>query len=297
MVEQHQLTELAELARIGEQCAAPSPPSQVRARGAQRRHRRHAVIAAAVTVLAVATGGAVLSATGLNLDERPDPPVASRISAAPSPTAGSPTARTLDQTHLLATQDIPLGANYDSLVVTDPEDGRQPAELSACQDGSAADLGARQALARNFRQDRADSPAGREPELYTLTLQFDDAVAVTAAQQTYTGWLQSCAARLEDKGYRALGGGAGGTRDPITIDAGSARGEAHELIYLEPGETEENGTFETVGLLPVEDRLVIMVRVVRGMDDNTYFWGRTPVEGLQKHPFYAMMSAAANKLA
>ncbi len=192
---------------------------------------------------------------------------------------------------------MPLQANHEATVVSDPDAGRQPNKLSACQIGSAADLAATQALPRNFGPSRLDSPAGRLPEIYTLTLQFDDATQAAKAEATYARWLADCASRLDADGYRMLRPKVGDSLAPITISTGSGHGRAYDLVYSEPGEPDGGGTFENVGLLVVGDRLLIMVRVVQGQDDNAYYWGDNPVEGLGKHPFYAMMSVAAKKLA
>ncbi len=215
---------------------------------------------------------------------------------APSTTAPPP-ARILSPTDLIDAAEVPLGANHEAVVVSDPDVGRKPNKLSACQAGSATDLGATEALPRNFGPGRLDSPTGRLPEIYTLTLQFDDATQAAKAEATYTGWLVDCASTLDADGYRMLRPKVGDSLAPITVNTGSGQGRAYDLVYSEPGEPSESGTFENVGLLVVDDRLLIMVRVVQGQDDNAYYWGDNPVEGLGKHPFYAMMSVAAKKLA
>jgi hypothetical protein len=295
MAERDTFTELAELARFGEQYADPIPAAHIRARGAQRRRRRHGLVAATVAAAVVLAGGAILSGSGLGADRQPSPAVEPTISAVPQPS--TPAARRIVDTDLLTAAEVPLGPNYDTVTITNTDLGRQPDELSACQPGPASLLGARQALPRNFRGDRADSPRGRLPDIYTLTLQFDDAAQTARAQARYVGWLSDCATRLEGKGYRALRPAAGNQPQRTSIKAGQANGAVYDLVYLEPGQRAANGTFENVGLLPVGDRLVIMVRVAQGQDDNAYYLGTSPVDGLQQHPFYAMMTTAAKKLA
>ncbi|HET9873092.1 MAG TPA: hypothetical protein VFP89_10935 [Propionibacteriaceae bacterium] len=293
MAERDPLRELSELAQIGEQYADPLPPGVVRAKGTQRRRRRHALATAAVATVVAVMGGAVLSQTGLTPDNRPNPAATPAVTAVPATPTPTP-ARRLTADDLLTTAEVPLVPGAGRVVVTDPSVGRQPDQLSACQAGSAEDLGAVQKLARNFHQESADRPPVTSPDIYTLTLQFESVSDAAAALATYTEWLRTCPSRLAQAGYEVSR--TPDYRTPIPIPAGTTKGSAFAFSYLEPGASEVDGTFENVGLLPVEDRLLILVRTVQGQDDNLYYLG-DPVEGMTKHPFYAMMATAAKKLA
>jgi hypothetical protein len=292
MAEHDPLSDLDSLARMGEQYATPPlPAGEVRARGTRRRHRRQATMAVATACVAIAIGGVALNGTSFRVDERPSPAGTPAVSASPSPAA----TRQLTEQDLITAAEYPLDPNFESVVVREDGD-RKPAQLSVCQAGTPKDLGARQALPRHFMQDRSDSPPGRSPDVYTLTLQFDDASAARQALDTYTQWLRTCSERLSQQGYEMLRPARGEAPERIPIDAGAVEGSAYELVYREPGGPADSGTFENVGLLRVEDRLMVLVRVVQGQDDNAYYWDE-PVEGMAKHPFYELMSVAARKLA
>ena len=89
MAEYDLLTDLADLARVGEDYADPIPVEQVRRRAQRRRTRRRAGLVAAVVVAVVVAGGAVVSTTGLRADRVPEP-VGTPSSAVPAPMSSTP---------------------------------------------------------------------------------------------------------------------------------------------------------------------------------------------------------------
>ena len=89
MAEHDPLTDLSELARVGEDYADPIPVEQVRRRAQRRRTRRRAGLVSAVVVAVVVAGGAVVSTTGLRADRVPEP-VGTPSSAVPAPTSSTP---------------------------------------------------------------------------------------------------------------------------------------------------------------------------------------------------------------
>ena len=64
------------------------------------------------------------------------------------------------------------------------------------------------------------------------------------------------------------------------------------------GESDQDGYFESLGVTRVEDRLMLTVEVVRGMDDNVSLRpGGDPVSGMPEHPQFGLVRAAAERLA
>ena len=70
-------------------------------------------------------------------------------------------------------------------------------------------------------------------------------------------------------------------------------------IYTQQGgESDEEGFFESLGVTRVDDRLMLTVEVVRGMDDNVSLQpGGDPDNGMPEHPQFGLVRAAAERLA
>ena len=277
-----------------ERTATPIEPERVRRLGNRRRHRRHALTAAAAVVVAGLAGGVALSQTP-GLSTQVPPPVASNPTAVPStsgPTTADPTSepRALGSANLLRASDVPTSGG-PSLEVAPSGTGRDLDEVSACIPDGLSVLGATDTAARDFRY-----PEQERPAIQTVALQFADAAAARGAEQMVTGWVDDCVATLEERGATLLG-----EEKPEWVDVDTAGGPSGRFavlpIYREADEAGEDGVFESLGVTRVDDRLMLTVRVVVGMDDNVSLEAEPdPADGMQAHPQFALVAAAAERL-
>ncbi len=282
-----------------ERTTTPVEPERVRRLGDRRRYRRHALTAAAAVVVAGLAGGVVLTQTP-GLGTQVPPPVASGPTAAPlpspsgsTPSASDPTARgrALGGANLLRAGDVPTSGG-PALEVAPSGTGRSLDEVSACIPDGLSVLGATDTAARDFRY-----PGQQQPAIQTVALQFPDAPAARAAEQTVAGWVDDCVATLEDRGATVLG-----EEGPEWLDVDTAAGTSGRFavlpIYREADQSGEDGVFESLGVTRVDDRLMLTVRAVVGMDDNVSLEADPdPADGMPAHPQFALVVAAAERLA
>ncbi|MFP5282746.1 MAG: hypothetical protein ACLGIF_04775 [Actinomycetes bacterium] len=141
-----------------------------------------------------------------------------------------------------------------------------------------------------------DSPAP-PPSVYSLALQFDSAAAAGKAYADVLDWPNSCAARLRDRGYRPLGTTA--DPSPVAVEVDGRRvGQFAEITYRAESDRSEAGWFESTGVTRVHDRLMITVSLVYGQDYNVSLDPDGDRQtGLPAHPQFALMTAAADRLA
>lgn len=221
------------------------------------------------------------------------PKVAARLAGSP---IAEPAPKKLTDDLLLSAKDVPVAQNAESVELTADGEGRSVDALSACQKESLTSLGATQVASRNFRFAGGFRPETGDPDLYTATLQFENAGQSNSAERIVAGWMNDCRATLRAKDY-TVGQPTGDTITSVPVETDVMMGDLYNVIYLEPGAPQEEGYFENVGTLVVGDRLVIMVRVHQGSEDYGYYDDpEEPVDGMQPHPFLAMMKRAATLL-
>lgn len=219
------------------------------------------------------------------------PKISARLAGAPVP---EPAPKKISDKELLAAKDVPLSQRAKRIVITADGEGRGVKQLSECQKESLTALGATQVKSRNFRFEGNDIPASGDPDLYTATLQFENAGLANEAEREVAGWMNDCRATLQAKDY-TVGQPSGDTITSVPIETDTGLGDLYNVIYTEPRANPQEGVFENVGTLVVGDRLVVMVRVYRGYEDYGYYQ-EEPVDGFQPHPFLAMMKRAATLL-
>ncbi|SDS20837.1 hypothetical protein SAMN04488543_1281 [Friedmanniella luteola] len=297
----HDLDQLLRgLSADAEHGATPLDPVRVRRLGARRRHRRHAATAAAAAVVVALAGGGLLTQLPGRDDTAP-PPVASAVpsrpAASPAPDAPStvpPTpARTVGTATLLRAADVPTRGG-PALEIAPTGTGRVPDELSACIPDGLAPLRASGQAARDFRH-----PGQEQPAVQTLALQFADPGAAQRAERVVRGWVDDCAATLEDHGNTLLDAPGDPVRVEVTTPAGTSGEFAVVPVYTQQGgESSQEGFFESLGVTRVDDRLMLTVEVVVGMDDNVSLQpGGDPAGGQPEHPQFGLVRAAAERLA
>ncbi len=307
-----------------ERTTTPVEPERVRRLGDRRRHRRHALTAAAAVVVAGLAGGVVLSQTP-GLTTQVPPPVASgptavpvpvptapapsastsvpaptdpTASGGPTPSATSPSSpdptsetRRLGTANLLRAGDVPTSGG-PALEVAPQGTGRDLDEVSVCIPDGLSVLGATDTAARDFRY-----PEQERPAIQTVALQFVDAAAAREAEQTVENWVDDCVATLEDRGATVLG-----EQGPEWLDVDTTAGTSGRFavlpIYREADQSGEDGVFESLGVTRVDDRLMLTVRANVGMDDNVSLEAEPdPADGMQPHPQFGLVAAAAERLA
>lgn len=304
MADHDPLTDLRQLARAGEQAARPLSAQRTRALGDRRRARRQVGLGAAAVALAAVAGGAVLSLTGLGLDGSPEPAQTPRVvTASPQPT------RTLTPANLIGPEQVPT-YGPERVGIAAPGLGRPTDQSSPCIPNGLSELGATTVLSRNFhyldpaaRGGVGRAPSGAPtpqaskvpPSVYTTALQFADPAAAQRAYDQVVAWRDGCETRLAQRGYTV--GNRAATWVPVH-GGNRELGRFADLTYTEPGVTSENGVFESLGLTRVADRLMITVTVTSGMDHNrAYDPSGDPANGLSAHEQYALITAAAGRLA
>lgn len=308
MSERDPLQDLSELARYGEERAVGLPADRIRRLGTRRRNRRHAVIGVAAVVVLLG-GGAVFAQTQLRTDRPPiiaTTPTAVPNTSTPSPPAVSPSTRTLTAANLLAVGDVPtVGAERVTPAAAGV--GRARDDTSACiPDQGLGVFGAEQILTRNFLIEPVDppftpdpkDPLSGQPVVYTLALQFADENAATGAYETYTRWIADCDQTIQKRGGTPLGTVGKPRWHPVQTGTNGARGSWVETLYRLPGDTSDNGFFESVGLTVVDDRLMVTVALVYGQDNNVSTnQAGDPTTELPPHPQFGLVIAAARRLA
>ena len=153
------------------------------------------------------------------------------------------------------------------------------AKSSVCLTDGLDELDASEILSRNFRisvPDESSSTAepGNElvgqPSIYTQVLQFSSDNKASDALETYRGWIDDCGDVLESRGYTVLGN-QNGTWYPVDLEPEGASGGFAELTYRAPGQSEDFGWWEAIGLTQRDDRLMITISLTVGQDKNVAY--------------------------
>ncbi len=197
--------------------------------------------------------------------------------------------RHLSDKQLITASQVPAYEDQRVRIVA-PGLGRRQDVITVCTPPSGVrELGASQVRSRSFRFD------GYPPSTFTLALQYPDAAAAKAASRTFRTRIGACGKQLREDGYWVGSHGPGWIKAPTTRGSGRFT----ELVYKEPGHADaDEGYFESVGITRVRDRLMITVSVVYGQDYNVSLKPQgDPETGLGPHPQFALIKAAAKRLA
>ena len=189
-------------------------------------------------------------------------------------------------------------------MTTDPALGRSVAESSVCLTDGLNALGATKILSRNFRIVVPDEPSSTadpgnelagQPSIYTQALQFSTEAEAEEAVEAYRDWIAECSALLESRGYTVLGE-LNRTWYPVNVDTEGATGQFAELTYRAPGQSEDFGWWEAIGLTQRGDRLMITVSLTVGQDKNVAY-EQYPADPdlMALHEQYALIIAAAER--
>ncbi len=225
----------------------------------------------------------------------------------PATTEPAPTKepRTITAENLLQPSDVPTDTTEQQVVTTDPALGRSVAESSVCLTDGLNALGATKILSRNFRIVVPDEPSSTadpgnelagQPSIYTQALQFSTEAMAEEAVEAYRDWIAECSALLESRGYTVLGE-LNRTWYPVNVDTEGATGQFAELTYRAPGQSEDFGWWEAIGLTQRGDRLMITVSLTVGQDKNVAY-EQYPADPdlMALHEQYALIIAAAERL-
>lgn len=224
----------------------------------------------------------------------------------PAPTASSPQSqdppRTVTQENLLLPSDIPTRSDDQQVITTGPALGRSVAKSSVCLTDGLDELDASEVLTRNFRiavPDETAEPGNElvgQPSIYTQVLQFDSDNQASDALETYRNWIDGCRAVLESRGYTVLGD-RNGTWYPVDTGTDGASGGFAEVTYRTPGQSEEFGWWEAIGLTQRDDRLMITISLSVGQDKNVAY-EQYPADPdlVAPHEQFALIVAAAERL-
>ena len=176
---------------------------------------------------------------------------------------------------------------------------------SVCLTDGLDELDATEILSRNFRISVPDEPSSTaepgnelegQPSIYTQVLQFSSDNQASDALETYRGWIDDCSGVLESRGYTVLGN-QNGTWYPVDLEPEGASGGFAELTYRAPGQSEDNGWWEAIGLTQRDDRLMITISLAVGQDKNVaYEQYPTDPDLVAVHEQYRLIAAAAERL-
>ena len=179
------------------------------------------------------------------------------------------------------------------------------AESSVCLTDGLDELDATEILSRNFRISVPDEPSSTaepgnelagQPSIYTQVLQFSSDNKASDALETYRGWIDDCGDVLESRGYTVLGN-QNGTWYPVDLEPEGASGGFAELTYRAPGQSEDIGWWEAIGLTQRDDRLMITISLTVGQDKNVaYEQYPTDPDLVAVHEQYRLIVAAAERL-
>jgi len=235
----------------------------------------------------------------------PRQPSASTNRPATSEPAPTKAPRTITAENLLQPSDIHTDTAEQQVVTTDPALGRSVAESSVCLTDGLDALGATEVLSRNFRIVVPDEPSSTaepgnelagQPSIYTQALQFSTEAEADEAVEAYRAWIAECSALLQDRGYTVLGE-LNRTWYPVNLDTEGASGEFAELTYRAPGQSEDFGWWEAIGLTQRGDRLMVTVSLTVGQDKNVAYEQYPADPDLTAlHEQYALIIAAADRL-
>jgi len=247
----------------------------------------------------------------------PAGPSSPSITAPPSsspPPSASPSAsgRTLTETNLLTEADIPSPDSSLKIEEVAEGRGRSPEQISICFPGDADDLGATAMESRNFRfalvdpedeeapEEDEGGPGPDDPSIYTLVWQFENAAGAAQAQETIQGWVADCRKTLATSTqWRPIRADQKSSRFHSVKLSGAGQGAWAEVpLYRAKADRSDSGFFETVGLTLVQDRLMVTVDLVYGMDKITSDQqGGDPDNGVPADRQFDLVKAAAQRLA
>ena len=206
---------------------------------------------------------------------------------------------------MLLPSDIPTGTEEQQVITTGPALGRSVAKSSVCLTDGLDELGATKILSRNFRIAVPDEPSSTaepgndlagQPSIYTQVLQFPSDTKASDALETYRGWIDGCSDVLKSRGYTVLGD-LNGTWYPVKLDTEGASGGFAEVMYRAPGQSEDLGWWEAIGLTQRDDRLMITISLTVGQDKNVaYEQYPTDPDLVAVHEQYPLIVAAAERL-
>jgi hypothetical protein len=256
-----------------------------------------------------------------DLDQPPTaPPPVTSASASPTPTSTpsasfSPTpssaARTLSDANLLQTKDVPGPAPSIQVEQVAAGQGRSPEEISICFPADAGNLGVTATKSRNFRfvlgdleeepgEEGAGGPDPKDPSIYTVVWQFADPASAQEALKTVQGWVSGCRKTLAASSeWRAIRAEQNSSKfHPVKLSGAGQGAWAEAPLYRAKSDKSDSGYFETVGLTSVEDRLMVIVDLLYGMDKITSDQqGGDPDNGVPADRQFALIEAAAKRLA
>jgi hypothetical protein len=220
----------------------------------------------------------------------------------PEPSSSTPSQRqqrTITEANLITAADLPPPIGGGKLIEYD-RNARSVDRLSICQPEPMSALGASEVKSRSFRarySSSADRPFARstldrEPDTYSVALQFPDPAAAQLAKAIYQSWVSTCAAGRElPKGVHSLQPGFEWL--PATADA--AAGEVSEVVYQRDDTADPNAFFESVGVTVLEDRMMITVHIFY-TDESPYSVDTSEDEAGFAHPQLGLVEAAAKRL-
>ena len=236
--------------------------------------------------------------------ESSGPTVAPPATTTSSPPSQDPP-RTVTQENLLLPSDIPTSTDEQQVITTGPAEGRSVAKSSVCLTDGLNELTATEVLSRNFRiavPDESSSTAepGNElagqPSIYTQVLQFSSNSEASDALETYRNWIDGCGDVLESRGYTVLGD-QNGTWYPVATGTDGASGGFAEVMYRAPGQSDDFGWWEAIGLTQRDDRLMVTISLTVGQDKNVAY-EQYPADPdlVAVHEQYPLIVAAAKRL-
>lgn len=256
--------------------------------------------------VAVSLAGVTLALlTGCTPDRPPAPAAPPVVTpAVPTPEPASPPARTLTPVNLLIPADVPVPDPAIAVESVPEGTGRPGGRSSVCVPESLEPLGANAVRSANFRFVVADpdadaDPPPDEPSVYTQALQFADGPAAQRAEQTYRGWVADCRDTLAtSRDWKPLKKTQqSGPWVPVALSGPGSGSWTQVPLYRAAQDDSDNGVFETVGVTRVEDRLMITVDLVYGMDKITSDQpGGDPDSGVPADRQFALIEAAASRL-
>lgn len=238
------------------------------------------------------------------------PSSASTPEATPSPTP-SPVARLLSDANLLQVEDIRSPATSIKVEEVAAGRGRALEQLSVCFPEDGGNLNATASKSRSFRfvlagleeepgEEEAGGPDPEDPSIYTVAWQFADAASAEQARTTLKGRVADCRKTLAaSKDWRPIRAGENSSKfHPVKLSGAGQGAWAETPIYRAKTDRSDSGFFETVGLTLVEDRLMVTVDLIYGMDKiSSDQQGGDKDNGVPADRQFDLVEAAAKRLA
>lgn len=218
--------------------------------------------------------------------------------ADPSTSATSAQRRTITDANLIKAADLPSPIGGGK-VIEYHRNAQSLDQLSVCQPQPLDKLGASAIKSRSFkdRYSRGNRPFPHsslddQPDSYAVVLQFSDAAAAQRAKTIYDSWVTSCEGGNDlPDGIRSLRSSF--SWSPVAVDL--AQAEVAEVAYQQDGASRRNSYFESVGLIVLEDRMMITVHLFY-TDESPYSLNSDEEEAGFAHPQVGLVEAAATRL-